>query len=62
MFRRRLSLLRSAPLMLLALAALARHDAARAAGSLLLLDDPPEAATWQGGLSVRGWPSAHAST
>ncbi len=54
-FWSRLALL---PLLLTGLAV--GHDA-RAAGSLLLLDEPPEATTWQGGLSVRGWPSAPGS-
>lgn len=35
--------------------------AAQAAGSLLLLDAPPAATTWSGGLSVRGWPRAPGS-
>ena len=35
---------------------------AQAAGSLLLLDAPPEATTWSGGLSVRGWPRAPGSS
>lgn len=34
---------------------------ARAAGSLLLLDDPPAVASTSAGLSLRGWPSAPGS-
>jgi outer membrane scaffolding protein for murein synthesis (MipA/OmpV family) len=30
----------------------------QAAGSLLLIDPPPEATTWAGGLTARSWPSA----
>lgn len=53
----RLSALPAAALLAAALAS----PCAGAAGSLLLIDAPPEAATWSAGLSARGWPRAPGS-
>ena len=47
---------------LLGVALLLSAGAAQAAGSLLLLDAPPAATTWSGGLSVRGWPRSPGSS
>jgi outer membrane scaffolding protein for murein synthesis (MipA/OmpV family) len=55
------ALLAAGPYLTIALALSCPAGAAHAAGSLLLLDSPPAATTWSGGVSVRGWPRAPGS-
>lgn len=49
------------PRLLLPILALLATTPALAAGSLVLLDEPPAAATWLGGVTARSWPSAPGS-